>query len=201
MHNERFRGPDYTPSMVDSLLEHVNEVIEEFRNAMRILPLVDDEGHSDCPFAEDLYAEKARWQEELQFLLGKLHEYQAGSQAEIRRCMRNQAVVEEDQRRLDGEHARDQYDQADDRVLSEYRQNRRARELLTAKIRVVASVLGEARERMFPGRRPRKPTPSFGAGLRPRGVDPELDDLFDVDARRGGVHPSPSDPYVGPAIP
>ena len=54
--------PDKTRDLslknLDSFMHHMNGLLKKLVDKVNVLPRVDDKGGSECPFAEDLYAEK-----------------------------------------------------------------------------------------------------------------------------------------------
>jgi len=151
--------PENLRAEVDGLIRRVETFSKEYLGAVRVLPRVDRDGHSDCPFAEELYARKEEWE-------AKLRDGLASLQAELRKveealtlCRRRGAVVEGDQSRLTGEDAKRRYADAQARLEEECEQYIRMRRDLTRAIETIGKALATGSLKQYPGRRPRRPLP------------------------------------------
>lgn len=72
-----------------SYLSNVTKDVEQLERALQSLPRVDEKGSSDCPVAENLYAEKEELEAKLSSAAPALRAYLAGLQQECKRCQNN----------------------------------------------------------------------------------------------------------------
>jgi len=142
------------PSLRD-LLRETMTCVAALHEAIRGLPEVDEDGRSECPFAEKLYAQTEGRIDRLGQLSGLLHSSLAETQKEIRRCGRNRNIVVDDHRRLHGAEARARYVNADDLLARQHRAHLRDRDEILAALKAVDEALDVAYGRLFPGRKPR----------------------------------------------
>ena len=175
---------------------------------MAVLPKVNpDDGSSDCPFAETLYAKMEEKREIVQGLLEYLQGVQTTVNEAIQRCEKNKAVVGADQEQLHGEEAKDQYSEADSALAAEHKRLCELRDRIQQVMEVAHKALSMAAAKQFPGRKPRdefgNPVPPSPRGPTPPwlpGTDEELDDLFEIDRRRQAGskgRPGPSEGPIG----
>ena len=66
-------------------LKSISGHIKELESALA-LPEVNEDGSSECPFAEDLYAKKEALEEQVTHYLEKLMHYDKALDNEIKRC-------------------------------------------------------------------------------------------------------------------
>lgn len=184
-------------------VEVVEKRVKELIKATEVLPQVDQNGSSECPFAEELYAKKEETREILQGLLNPLQDHLKAVDAAIERCQKNRAVVGGQEGRLHGEGARDHYAEADTELATEHHRLTQLRTRIQQAIEVAHKALKIADAKRFPGRDPRAPVvgrPPVGPipagplppGPPPSGNDREVADLFGMD--RGAAPHSPAGP-------
>jgi hypothetical protein len=148
--------------MVNGLLSETQALIFALHNKMRGLPPVDNQGHSECPFAEDLFSAKEQVAEKLGLRLKTLREYRTAVEQEVERTRRNLAVLS------DGAHALHSPDVATPFRKAEFSQEAEARRAadqlhrIQEMIPAVERALQIAATKRFPGRKPRPPVPHGG---------------------------------------
>lgn len=143
-------------SDVDSFFNYMNGLREELESKVKRLPEVDQEGNSECEFAEALYAEKEAFAEKVEEESQKLKPYLEIVQGEIERCLINLAQINTDGNSLFLDQAKENYDRAKRAQELQYEKVIRQRESLIGLIAWVAKTLAEARSKKFPGRKPQK---------------------------------------------
>ena len=192
-------GPSDAPpkfAEVESDLQAAESTAEALQRAAESLPRVDEDGHSDCPFAEELYAKKDKLQEELQGLIERLQSHHAAIEKEIAKIKNNMVVISTHQDQLHGDRPREYFSEAEAELAALYKRYVQLRDRVADGIEVVLKVLSDAWGRKYPGGKPREhpwageDDPSPGQEpLMPRrppgGADQELEDLFEMDRRRG----------------
>ena len=81
-------------------VSRVRELITELEKVASYLPAVEDDGYSECPFAEELYANKEEAQTKLAECLVSLRAMLNAIDQELTRCNGNQARISSDLGRL-----------------------------------------------------------------------------------------------------
>ena len=85
------------------LLSRVAKCEAELSRACEVLPRVDDEGHSECMFYEELYERAEAWSDELMEQIRQLRDHEAGACAAAQRsdALQTEALMDDDPRRTD----------------------------------------------------------------------------------------------------
>ena len=165
----------------------------ELLTAVRSLPNVDDEGNSECPFAEELYAKKEQIQQEVEGFLKRLHESKADVEYVIDNCKRNLEVVSANEDMLNSDRPRAKFSEAEAALAVKYKAYVRLRERIEETIKIVDEALRKAAGKRYPGNIPEeRPGTEFSPqptdqnqqpASEPSSADKELDDLFELDRR------------------
>ena len=168
--------------------------VEQLERAVQSLPRVNTKGSSECPFAEDLYAQK----EELESAVGRdvamLGGYLAALQEDVARCENNLQRIRTDAGNLTVPEALDAYGTAENTQNDEYYQAVTDRDSIVLVLPRAESALLVSRHRKYPGDRPpRRQTPaslpqSHGGAAGPlpsdappaSRLDPELDSVLAI---------------------
>jgi chromosome segregation ATPase len=158
------RQEDLSLNDVDSFISYMNRLLEELSSKVQVCPKVDQEGNSECPFAEDLYAKKEEFSEKVEKESKKIQRYLQAVEQEIDRCSNNLERISADSRSLNGDEAKEKYAIAKRAQEAEYNKAIQQRRALTELISKTEKVLGLARAKTFPGRKPQKSfRPPLGA--------------------------------------
>jgi chromosome segregation ATPase len=182
---------------VDSSTSTGKQLVEELSSKTRELPKVEEDGSSECPFAEALYAQKDESIEKVEKELQELHGYLSLVEQEIARCEGNLQRINADAGSLNLDEAKDKYRVAIRSQESEYNNAVRQRKALIDLIARAEEALALARAKAFPGRKPQKnyrlAPGTFGgwgatdSASRPSNADPglpsfkdEIDDLISL---------------------
>ena len=181
---------------LDQIQAATQQKVEQLYNAVHSLPKVDNEGHSECPFAEDLYAKKNKLEQEVSHMVCELHMYLAWIGEELSRGTRNLAVLAEHQRRLYGEGQRERYTEAEKVQQCECNDLAERRESILRLLEHATAVLHEAAKRQFPGRVPReRQAPgldSVTVGSKPVESNKEIDALVAFDNMQNRAAAAPT---------
>jgi hypothetical protein len=164
---------------IDSYIHYMHGLLDELETKFKILPKVDQEGNSECPFAEDLYAEKEEFLEKVEKESRKIQGYLRLVEQEIARCRGNLGKIRSDARSLHLDEAKEKYDAAKRAQETQYKKAIQQRTALMDLTSRTAKVLALARSKTFPGRKPQKGfRPPAGAlgGWRPNGSIKEATD-------------------------
>jgi len=97
------------------------QLVAQLEGAMNQLPHVDKTGHSDCHFAEDLFAEKERLEREVLAGVTRMSGYLLTLEKWIDRCKKNIEKVEGDAQRLHHAETQGSYSDAVSHLQTEYR--------------------------------------------------------------------------------
>ena len=97
---------------IDSFIRYMEGLLEELRGKINQLPKVDEEGRSDCHFAEELYAYKEEAAAMVAGQLEKLQTYLELIEKEIKRCRDNIDKLHVDRNSLNYDEAKKRYDAA-----------------------------------------------------------------------------------------
>ena len=149
-----------------SLLENLSKKTTE-------LPKVDDEGNSECPFAEDLYAEKEEAIERVAEELNQLRRDREVVDQVVERHRRSLDVIRTDAGSLHSERAKEQYSFAGLSQEHSCREAIRCQNELSEIISWAENTLAMARSREFPGGKPQKkfrPPAGLANGLASSGT-------------------------------
>jgi len=151
---------------VDSFIHYMNGLLEELSSKVGALPKVDQEGNSECPFAEELYVQKDECMEKVERESQKLQHYLVLVEEEVARCRSNLERISADASSLNLDEAKERYDAAKRSQESQYNNVLRQRKALTDLASRTQKMLALARSKAFPGRNPQKsfraPAGAFG---------------------------------------
>ena len=167
-------------------LENTKKCMEDLDRSVHSLPSVDENGNSECPFADELYAKKEELQKTLEARLKDLFEMLKAVDAEIARCGKNISVVTAHQDRIHSEKVRDQYSDEELKLAARIKELKGIREQIQKAIKAVQKALAESKARYYPGKKPEKwpGTPNDSPTPPPKGsdADRELDDLLELES-------------------
>jgi hypothetical protein len=160
---------------IDSTISYMKSLVEGLLNAISVLPKVDEEGNSECPFAEDLYAQKEEAAEKVEAELPKLRGYVGVVEQEIARCEANLQEINADSGSLNLPEAKGKYNEAVRAQETQYKKAIGQRKALTDTISRAEEALSLSRSKAFPVRKPQKsyhpPVGGFGGGGTPWSTD------------------------------
>jgi len=177
---------------VEQFLSAAKSKAEELSQSTHSLPPVNEDGSSECDFAEEQYAKHEELRTELQGLLAQAHEYLTAVEEAITQLGHDLAVISAHEDRLHRDTPRAHFSEAEARVAALYNRYRQLKAQIVETIEYIDQVLQEASIKRFPGGIPRK-WPGLPATVPARtkaaeshaGVyaEQELDALFEMDCR------------------
>jgi hypothetical protein len=141
---------------VNSYIYYMKGLAKDLLSKINSLPNVDKDGNSECPFAEDLYAQKDEFMEKVEQESQKMYRYLSLVEHEITRCRANLERISADAGSLNFDEAKKKYEAAMRSQESEYNEVIGKRKALIDLIKMVEETLSMARSKMFPGRKPQK---------------------------------------------
>ena len=107
---------------LNHFVEHMEKILDELEEKIRVLPKVDKKGQSECSFAEELYAYKEEMYAIAKKEAKKIGPYMELGEQEIERCRRNIEQLRVDTDSLNLEEAKKKYEAAKESI--EYQMNK-----------------------------------------------------------------------------
>jgi len=160
---------DKTKEREDALkgLERVSGNVEkntkELEDRASCLPIVEEDGSSECPFAEDLYAQKEEVEEKLKSALLDLNGRIPFLAQEISRCRNNLKQMSSDREKLVLEAPKNSYSSAEQEQKTQLRDVIKIQMRINDILKRAKLVLEIAEAEKFPGRKPQRKGFSPGA--------------------------------------
>ena len=181
---------------VDSFIEYMEGLLEELWGKINQLPKVDENGYSECPFAEELYAYKeeaaaivAEESKKLQLCLELVKE-------EIDRCQQNIEILSTDASSLHLEEAKKKYEAGKKSQRLQYNKGVHQQELLIDLIKRADELLKLAEEKKWPIGEPGRSDRFNPEAVLEAALDGRFSALRDPDH----IRPLPSRPAFGSEI-
>jgi septal ring factor EnvC (AmiA/AmiB activator) len=175
------------------IIEHTEKLCGKLKGALRILPKVDDAGHSECSCAESLFAKKNEAREKLAKELPELRACLNAIKKEIRRAHSNAERVVSGASRLNHDDAKAKYDTAENGARAYEKKMRQKKDRILKVIKKAEALLKKAREKTWPLGEPKRRRvaparsgPTYGplaAGQRDN-----LDGLLSLGPRAGAAN-------------
>jgi len=145
-------------------LQSISSHIKKLESALA-LPEVNEDGSSECHFAESLYAKKEELEEHVTHDLEKLKRYAKVLDNEIKRCRRNLAQIQADGGNLNLKETSEHYSYATDAQQQQLQSAIEDKDAVSVVLSKAQAVLNVSRTRKYPGKKPQErpfPTPPFG---------------------------------------
>jgi hypothetical protein len=152
---------------VSSFMNYLAGLLETLAAKINVLPMIDEEGNSECPFAEDLYEAKEDAEQKVTEELDKASHYISLLGQEIARLRGNHARISADAGSLNSAEAKERYLYAKRGLEQHIEKNLKQRDELMDLISKAERLLGLARSKKFPVKVHRKKShvpPARGAG-------------------------------------
>ena len=141
---------------VDSFIWLMPKILGKLVSKIKILPKVDEKGQSECPFAEDLYAQKDKAAKEFVEELEKGSKYLKFIDEEIAKHRRNLSRIRSDHGSLHNAQAKEKYNNAVKSQEFHIEKNIQRREKLKGFIFSAEKLLQQAQEKKWPGGKPKE---------------------------------------------
>lgn len=170
------------------------------------LPKVDQEGDSECPFAEELYAKHEELRKKVQQRIAELHECLGVVAEQIRKYGNDLVVVSTHEDELNRDRPRAHFSEAEAQLAAVYKRYLQLQNRIEQAILFINDVLEQASAKRFPGKIPQErpqlggasgalaaQTDSNPVGDGKSGADRELTALFEMklnpeDENCDGIH-------------
>jgi len=141
---------------VEFFLKKVEGLLRNLETRMRILPEVNNEGVSECPFSEKLYAEKEKALKEVVEELTKAPIYKGVIDQEISGLRGNLAKIHADRNRLTLNEPKEKYLVAANATEFHINRNMERRNNLTNLIAKAEEIIDQAKRKTWPLGSPKK---------------------------------------------
>jgi len=141
---------------IDSLIKNTEDLLEKLAKKTTELPNVDKDGQSECPFAENLFAEKEEHVETAVKNLKEMRGYLAHMEKLIERHRRNLDQIHSDSGALQQNSLKEDYAFAEFSQKFYYKRDLQRMKMLQHLITWTERVLTLAKGKKFPGKNPKK---------------------------------------------
>jgi len=177
------------------LIKKAGSITDELLAAVRLLPSVNKEGDSECPFAEELYAKKEKLQQEAQSFLKELDEFARWATDELACYQDNLTVILAGKEVLSNNSAINRFTAAEVKLAALAKKLANIRDQVRKAFRNLQEAIKQAAQKLFPGRIPREIprfshkgdiTSSHNTGLTQKGHDPddEFNQILKLDMEK-----------------
>ena len=141
---------------IESDIRSMDHLLRTLEKKSGILPKVDKEGNSDCPFAQDLYSVKEEAEEKVINHLKKLRMDHKALMKEISRCRKNLQLIQSDTNRLHLEDTLKAYKEAEGSLECYYKRAIETKARLIESMVDVRKMLDKTKEKKWPLGKARK---------------------------------------------
>ena len=141
---------------VDSFMASLAGLLDTLKTKVNVLPRVDDKGNSECPFAEDLYAERDEAEERVAEALQDASGYMELLDREIARLRGSFGRVQADANSLNSLRAKEEYQNAAQALEHHIGKNLERRKALSELIASAEKLLAFSRAKKWPVDKPQK---------------------------------------------
>ena len=148
---------------LNRISEQADRAIKELQSKASSLPIVEEDGSSECPFAEDLYAQKEEAEDKLRDLLSDLNGQIPLLTDDIARHRRNLKQISADKEKLTTPQPKGSYSSAEQQLQSDLHVALRIQERFRDILKRAKLALEIAATQTFPGRKPQRKGFSPGA--------------------------------------
>lgn len=140
-------------------LHRISRLVDELDMAMTCLPHVEESGGSECPFAEDLYAQKEELEGKVVCEVEKMHSCIAELEHQIQRYKGNLTRIQTDSGKLNLEETQECYSDAMDAQEKQIRQTEQDIDAVSVVLAKAEAVLKVSQKRNYPGGKPQRQNP------------------------------------------
>lgn len=135
---------------IESYLATVESYVSELIAKIGMLPKVEEDGSSECPFAQKLYAEKEQAEAKVQVCLAKLGEYESWTHSEIARCRSNLTELIAHEQQLNRDSPKQKLSDAESKLAAVYNRLLNLAESIKETINKVEKALEKAGQKQYP---------------------------------------------------
>jgi len=164
-------------------LASISKEIEGLERATSGLPYVNEEGESECPFAEKLWAQKEELEKEVSGKLGVLSNHLMQLDAKRLSCIKKMGKIQEDYKKLNIKETSDHYAEAVLRLTDDCHLFEEMKDAVGAVLVRAQAALKMSKKRKFPGRKPQQ----FSFPIGPSGPSPAHSPSPGSSSKPGGL--------------
>jgi len=161
--NYRKQNRDFRLEGIESFMRYMEGLLDTLKAKVDMLPKVDGDGNSECPFAESLYAERDELEERVNKALQDASGYMELLDREIARLRGNLRRVQSDGNSLTSAQARNEYGFAAQALKHHIEKSFERRKTLSELIALALKLLGLSSGKRWPLGKPQR-------GFRPRAI-------------------------------
>ena len=170
---------------VEMHLSYAKSCIQELQCAVRRLPKVDKDGSSECPFAEDIYANKEDAQKQAVHCQSQLDKSLQWIEGQIHSCSNDLAVITAHESQLHKDRPRSHFSDAEAKLAAYYNRLVKLKETVKDAFKEVQEAIIQASQKQYPGKIPQpsgfpklddRPA-SFGDGISCPDFDHQIRDI------------------------
>ena len=153
IYERRSDGPESlrTYDLVEQVIGQVDPLLERLEDLWPRMPKVEEDGESECPFAEDLYREKQELERQIAERLSTLRSQLKDVSQEVERCKRNLARISVDAEKLSRPEARSKYAESWGRQEQEYVEAIDVKRRVEEVLRRAGATMAASGRKEFPG--------------------------------------------------
>jgi len=140
----------------NTALHDTAEAIKKLESKMSYLPMIDANGNSDCPFAEELYAQKEEAEQKVVREVDCLRHFLPLLDQQIARCRSNQSQVQSYAEKLAGPDVKNRYAAAKEILERQYIEATQDRKEALFVLDKAKLALERSRQRQWPGEAPQR---------------------------------------------
>ena len=148
---------------LNRISEEAEKCMKELESRTSYLPIVEQDGSSECPFAEDLYAQKEEAEDKFRDLLSDLNGQIPLLTDDIVRHRRNLKQISSDKEKLTTPQPKGSYSSAEQQLQSDLHRALRIQSRVGDILKRAKLALEIAESKKFPGRKPQRKGFSPGA--------------------------------------
>lgn len=150
--------------VLDSRLAEAERACEQLDNSCQVLPRVDEDGKSECDFAETLYAQKEHAAFKVRRILNKFRDHERAIAAEIVHARENHGKLETARNEVHGTTPRTSLARGSRAALDMHSKLARQHEDVCRMIARLNEVLQESEKKCWPRGRPQAMGPRWHGG-------------------------------------
>jgi len=154
--NYRKQNRDFRLEGIESFMRYMEGLLDTLKAKVDMLPKVDGDGNSECPFAESLYAERDELEERVNKALQDASGYMELLDREIARLRGNLRRVQADANSLNSLRAKEEYQNAAQALEHHIGKNLERRKALSELIASAEKLLAFSRAKKWPVDKPQK---------------------------------------------
>lgn len=136
--------------LIEQVMGELEPLLEELENYYPMMPNVQQNGTSECPFAEDMYRKKQKLENKVSEKANTLRDMDAELNREVERCRRNLQRISSDAAKINSGATREKYAEGIGRQENEYVQATALKNEVAELLYRADATLAASRKKTFP---------------------------------------------------